>query len=160
MQIAEKTSKAIGRIASGLFIVTFHNVEANKPDGMLMSWVQQCSFEPPMLAIAVKKGRFGYEQIKKAGCLVVNVMSKANGAIISKFYKASDDRFAGIETLDSSFPDALIIAEAVANLECKVVSIAESPGCHDLILAEILSGEVRHEELEPSIHLRKNGLDY
>ena len=46
---------ALGRIPSGLFIVTYFTGPAES--AMLASWVQQCSFDPPALTMAVKQGR-------------------------------------------------------------------------------------------------------
>ena len=46
---------ALGRIPSGIFVLTVgrDNVET----GMLASWVQQCSFQPPLLSVAIQPGR-------------------------------------------------------------------------------------------------------
>ena len=48
-------SAALGRIPSGLFILTVRH--GSKETGMLASWVQQCSFDPPRLTMAIRKGR-------------------------------------------------------------------------------------------------------
>lgn len=48
-------AKAVGRLASGLYIVTAaHN---NARSAMVASWVSQASFEPLGLTIAVAKDR-------------------------------------------------------------------------------------------------------
>src|SRR5437763_11245331 len=46
---------ALGRIPSGLFILTARR--GTQETGMLASWVQQCSFEPPLVMAAVRRGR-------------------------------------------------------------------------------------------------------
>ena len=46
---------ALGRIASGLFIVTAQRGDAET--GMLASWVQQCSFDPPQISMCLRQGR-------------------------------------------------------------------------------------------------------
>ena len=46
---------ALGRIPSGLFVLTARNGE--RETGMLASWVQQCSFTPPCVSVALRKGR-------------------------------------------------------------------------------------------------------
>ena len=48
-------AQALGRIPSGLFVLTVRN--GAKETGMLASWVQQCSFDPPRLTIAIRQGR-------------------------------------------------------------------------------------------------------
>ncbi|MEZ4575617.1 MAG: hypothetical protein R2857_11990 [Vampirovibrionales bacterium] len=50
-QAPETFAKALGRVASGIYIISTGRV----PDaqGMLTSWVMQAGFEPPQLTIAV-----------------------------------------------------------------------------------------------------------
>jgi flavin reductase (DIM6/NTAB) family NADH-FMN oxidoreductase RutF len=158
----EKVGLALGRIPSGLFIVTFKNLELNEPDGMLMSWIQQASFEPPMVSVASKKDRKALELISKAGYFVVNVMGKQNAKIIGSFYKGvGGSKFEGINTLFSSKSNTPILADAVSYLECQVKEIHDTGGDHSVILGEVLSGSLLNaEQNESSVHLRKNGFDY
>ena len=51
----EGISRALGRVPSGLFIVTAGTGES--ATGFLASWVQQSSFEPPMVSVGIKKER-------------------------------------------------------------------------------------------------------
>jgi flavin reductase (DIM6/NTAB) family NADH-FMN oxidoreductase RutF len=46
---------ALGRIPSGLFILTARR--GTLETGMLASWVQQCSFDPPLVMAAIRRGR-------------------------------------------------------------------------------------------------------
>jgi flavin reductase (DIM6/NTAB) family NADH-FMN oxidoreductase RutF len=158
----EKISHALGRIPSGLFIITFYNHELNEPDGALMSWVQQTSFEPPIVSVAVKKGRKGLNLIKQAGYFVVNVMGKENAKIIGSFYKGvGAAKFENLNTQPALNSKNLILSDAVSYLECKITSVAESIGDHAIIFGEVLSGELLNaDQNEPSFHVRKNGFDY
>src|SRR5258706_383723 len=51
----QELALALGRVPSGLFILTV--CDGQRETGMLASWVQQCSFEPPQVSVAVKHGR-------------------------------------------------------------------------------------------------------
>ena len=46
---------ALGRIPSGLFIVSWRAADADR--GMLASWVMQSGFEPPLVSVAVGTSR-------------------------------------------------------------------------------------------------------
>jgi hypothetical protein len=54
--LGDDWARALGRIPSGLFILTARFEDQST--GMLASWVQQVSFDPPLVSVAVKKGRF------------------------------------------------------------------------------------------------------
>ena len=45
MKNKKQVGKALGRVASGLYVVTAKY--ENKEDAVLASWVNQCSFDPP-----------------------------------------------------------------------------------------------------------------
>ncbi len=158
----ENLSLALGRIPSGLFIVTFYNPELNEPDGMLVSWVQQCSFVPPMVSIAMKKERKSFNLIKKSTNFVVNIMGKQNAKIIGSFYKGvGASKFEGLETQKSEKSEVLILKDAVSFLECKVNKTLELESDHNIIFGEVLNGQLLNsDQNEPSVHLRKNGFDY
>ncbi len=158
----ENLSLALGRIPSGLFIVTFYNQELNQPDGMLMSWIQQCAFTPPMVSIAMKKERKSFDLIKKANNFVVNIMGKQNAKIIGSFYKGTGaSKFEGLETQKSENSNILILKDAVSFLECKVSQSLELESDHNIIFGEVLHGKLLNsDQNESSVHLRKNGFDY
>ena len=50
-------AKVLGRIPSGVFVLTCGDGAGNMT-GMLASWVQQAAFEPPMISVGVKNGRY------------------------------------------------------------------------------------------------------
>ncbi|MDX1919882.1 MAG: flavin reductase family protein [Candidatus Caenarcaniphilales bacterium] len=158
----EGISHSLGKIPSGLFIVTFFNQELNQPDGILMSWVQQVSFEPPAVSVATKKDRKGLELIKKAKYFVVNIMGKENAKMIGSFYKGiGEAKFEGINTIKAKNSNTLILEDAVSYLECELSNILETEGDHVIMFGKILSGQLLNsDQNEPSVHLRKNGFDY
>ena len=51
----KQLAAALGRVPSGLFVLTIRRGSAET--GMLVSWVQQCSFDPPLVSLAVQRGR-------------------------------------------------------------------------------------------------------
>ena len=68
-------SCGVGHIPSGLFIVSVQN-ENKFIDGYLASWVQQISFSPLMISLAISPSRPGYESIISGRSFSVNVVGE------------------------------------------------------------------------------------
>lgn len=155
----EKSGGAIGRIASGVYVVSL--TRKGKCDGMLTTWVQQTSFKPPMLMIAVQNQRPILQNFLPGEKFAVNVLSKHNMDIYKSFakpYVEGMDRFAGLRVSDQHETGPLLL-DSVAYLGCSVEKIIEA-GDHCLVLGEIIDGFIVNADAEPMIHLRKNGFQY
>jgi hypothetical protein len=73
-------ARALGRVPSGLFIVTAN--AATGPIGFLGSFVMQTGFEPPTLVVAVGKGRPHLDAIRAAGRFGVSVLDKQSSPLM------------------------------------------------------------------------------
>jgi flavin reductase (DIM6/NTAB) family NADH-FMN oxidoreductase RutF len=151
-------ASALGRIPSGLFIVTLRHEGAEA--AMLASWVQQCSFEPPLLSMAVKKGRDVAAWLTEGTPLAVNILAEGQSSIVAHFAQGkrlTDPPFdrAGVERIDSRPP---VLREALAVLQCEVIT-SYPTGDHQLFIARIREGALRGDG-RPWVHVRKNGLNY
>ena len=149
---------ALGRIPSGLFVLTVRN--GAKETGMLVSWVQQCSFDPPRLTIAIRKGRDVLEWLKDGAAFVLNVLPEGAKNLIGHFgrgFELGAAAFNGIK-LAKEREAAPILADAHAYLGCRVVDRAQA-GDHVVLIAQVNSGAVLNDG-KPTVHVRKNGLTY
>jgi flavin reductase (DIM6/NTAB) family NADH-FMN oxidoreductase RutF len=157
--VREKLGGAIGRIASGVYVVT---CERNgERHGILMSWVSQAAFEPPMISLAVKSGRPTLAALSRGSQFVLNILAKSNMDIFKNFAKPDlldQARFEGLPLL-SDCSAGPVFSGALAYLECRVSGLAEA-GDHHLILAEVLGGDILNGGGEPMVHLRKSGFQY
>ena len=154
----EPWAQALGRIPSGLFIVTVR-AEAGET-GMLASWVQQCSFTPPRVTVAVKKGRYLLDWLKPGTALTVNVLGEGQKSLIGHFgkgFEPGEPAFEGLAVRRSTH-GAAVLEEALASIETTVVMQTEV-GDHVLVVAEVVNGTVHHDG-RPTVHVRKNGLTY
>lgn len=127
---------------------------------MLVSWVQQCSFEPPQVSVAVQRGRSLNTWLVDGAVFVLNVLDDTQTDMIVHFGKGFDPgqpAFEGLD-LDRTASAAPVLSEALAFLECRVVARC-SPGDHDLVIAEIIGGRVLGEG-HPMTHVRKSGFHY
>jgi flavin reductase (DIM6/NTAB) family NADH-FMN oxidoreductase RutF len=159
IQVKENVGRAIGRLASGVHVLTCERQE--QAHGILMTWISQAAFEPPSITVAVKVGRPILSELTEGSQFVVNVLAKTNSDIFKNFAKPdvpSDQRFAGLNLLPkTSFGP--VFSAAVAYMNCRVYKVVEA-GDHNLIVAEVVGGEVLNPDAEPMTHLRRSGFQY
>jgi flavin reductase (DIM6/NTAB) family NADH-FMN oxidoreductase RutF len=127
---------------------------------MLASWVQQCSFDPPQLTAAIRKGRDVLAWLSVGAPFVVNVLGEGQKPLLAHFGKGFELHEPAFEGLDvrRSAETAPILTAAHAYLDCRVVSQCDA-GDHVLVIGRVVGGEVLHEA-RPATHVRKNGLHY
>jgi flavin reductase (DIM6/NTAB) family NADH-FMN oxidoreductase RutF len=149
---------ALGRVPSGLFIVTARNGSAET--GMLASWVQQCSFDPPQISLALKRGRYVGDWLTPGATFTVNVLEANQSEMIAHFGKGFSLGQPAFEGLEIERPGGTppVLAEALAYLECRVTGRC-SAGDHELIVGEVVNGRVLNEG-QPMVHVRKSGMHY
>jgi flavin reductase (DIM6/NTAB) family NADH-FMN oxidoreductase RutF len=154
-------SRAIGRIPSGLFIVTVREDSTDR--GLLASWLQQAGFAPASVTVAVQHGRDIGAMIERTGRLVVNQLSEGQHRLMRHFARpnpADRDPFESVETLE---PDrargGLVLASAMNYLDVEVSGHLDG-GDHRIFLGSIVGGGVLREDAKPFVHLRRNGFHY
>jgi len=158
----EQLGRALGRIASGVFVATMERNGAR--DGMLATWISQASFEPPMITMAVRNGRPTLGALSEGSSFVVNVLHKDNKDLFKNFAKpdlTGDERFSGLDVLPKNDPKndhGPVFSQAIAYLNCVVKKHLET-GDHTVVSAEVVGGAILNEH-EPMIHLRKSGFQY
>ncbi len=155
----EQLGKAIGRLASGVYVLTceYHD----ESHGILLTWIAQTGFKPPLISLAVNTARPILAELKEHSKFVINVLSKKNMDIFKNFAKPDllpAERFAGLNLLTKT-KSGPVFADAIAYMDCRVEKVIEAYD-HNLILAEVMAGEVLDSESEPMIHLRKSGFQY
>jgi flavin reductase (DIM6/NTAB) family NADH-FMN oxidoreductase RutF len=149
---------ALGRIVSGMYVVTARR--EREETGMLASWVQQCSFDPPLVSVALKKGREIASWLPEGAPFVVNILDDTQTDMLIHFgrgFSEKEDAFANVEVerVDGSPP---IIKDALAFLDCRVTGRC-STGDHELIIGQVVSGRLLGEG-HPMVHVRKSGAHY
>ena len=94
MKNKKEVGKALGRVPSGLFVVTAKCED--KEDAVLASWVNQCSFDPPALTVALATLRSARLLVEASGAFIVNVLPKADMTLLKHFSRPPEDIFKGI----------------------------------------------------------------
>ncbi len=161
-ELKDKLAPIIGPIPSGVFILVAGNADGQKT-GMLASWVQQASFEPPQVTVAVNKTRYLNEWLTPGAPVTINQVRQKDPSLFRHFGKGFEpdaDAFDGIDSEDtqSGLPQ---LTDAMVTLEGEVTSQMDA-GDHVIYLITVTAGTAHQdpEEFEPYVHVRKNGFGY
>jgi len=149
---------ALGRIPSGLFILTARR--DSQETGVLVSFVQQCSFEPPQISFALKPDRPLAAWLTAGTSFALNILDDTQTDMVAHFgrgFALDQPAFTGLE-LERSEGGNPILSEALAYLEC-TVSARHPAGDHDLFVARVTGGKLLNEG-SPMVHVRKSGTHY
>ena len=155
-------AQILGRVPSGVFIVAIAGPDGKKT-GLLASWVQQASFNPPQVTVAINKSRWFINWLSPGTPITLNQIQKGDTLLFRHFGKGFDpdtDAFAGVDSTPgvSGLP---ILQAAMAALEGTVTSLLDA-GDHMICLVTLTAAHpVRNPaDFEPFVHVRKNGLSY
>ena len=147
--------KALGRLSGGLYIITAK--KGHVTGAMLASWVAQASFEPLGFTVAVAKDRAIESLMQVGDRFNLNVLEEGKHQPLMKHFlkrfAPGADRFEGVQT-QTGANGSPILTEALAYLECKVVSRMECSD-HWLIYSQVEEGRVSNASGETAVHHRK-----
>jgi flavin reductase (DIM6/NTAB) family NADH-FMN oxidoreductase RutF len=158
MEDVSTLAAAAGKLPSGLFIVT--TVLDGRKEGYLGSWIQQASFSPLLISLAIRPGRPCHAAIKSHGRFCINVVGSKNGGLMKPFWNpdTTPDPFQGLDLFETARGN-VVLKSAMAALECEFRSSA-TPGDHEIVYAEAVEGHLLQPEDKPLTHVRKSGLGY
>ncbi|GCL39277.1 MULTISPECIES: diflavin flavoprotein [Sphaerospermopsis] len=152
--------KALGRISSGLYIVTAKKGEIS--GAMMASWVAQASFQPLGFTIAVAKDRAIDNLLQIGDRFVINVLEEGNYQDLKKHFLKrllpGADRFAGVKT-QTAKNGSPILTDALAYMECEVVSKIECSD-HWILYCIVEDGKVSKPDALTAVRHRKVGNYY
>jgi 3-hydroxy-9,10-secoandrosta-1,3,5(10)-triene-9,17-dione monooxygenase reductase component len=163
MQISDELKhsigKALGRVPSGVFILTARHED--ETTAMMASWVQQASFHPPTVSIAIAKDRPIAQLICASGQCVLSVVPESDTSLMKRYargIKPGEDPFGGVQTIETSI-HIPALAAALAYLELRVIQTCDFGGDHELVIAEVTNGKVMRDGTSFT-HVRGNGFHY
>lgn len=124
---------------------------AGKYNPITLGWTMITSGSPPMMAVSIGLTRYSLEAFRHAGEFVVAMPSADQEAEAMLFGTRSGrdcDKFAqaGTKLQPAAAIDCVLMAEAVANFECKLVG-EMTTGDHVLFVGEVVRSHVHETEL-------------
>jgi flavin reductase (DIM6/NTAB) family NADH-FMN oxidoreductase RutF len=155
----ESIAAALGRIPSGLFVVTARR--DGQETAFLASWIMQAGFRPPSLSVAVGRDRPALAFLREAGSrFAVSVIGEGERGMLGPFTRGvapGPDALANLG-LESGPAGQAVLKGCLAWLECRSTGGLET-GDHVVVTAEITAAGGRLAG-EPTVHVRRSGLDY
>ena len=151
--------KALGKIPSGVYILSA--AHGGHAAAMMVSWVQQVSFEPPAVAIAMAKDRFIRTLVDAGEPFALSIVAKTDSTLMKKYARGiphGEDPFAGMSAGQTP-AGATYLADALGWLELRLLKTCDFGADHDLYIAEITAGHLLKDE-PPFTHVRGNGFHY
>jgi len=152
--------KALGRLSGGLYIITAQ--QGDVKSAMLASWVNQASFKPLGLTIAVAKDRAIESLMQVGDKFVLNILEEGNYQALMKHFlkrfRPGADRFEGVKTQPAE-NGAPILSDALAYVECEVVSRMDATD-HWIVYSTVYAGKVSKADGLTAVHHRKVGNHY
>jgi flavin reductase (DIM6/NTAB) family NADH-FMN oxidoreductase RutF len=136
--------EALRQIPYGLYVIGVRAGEDGEMNAMAASWLTQCSFDPPLIMVAIRKRSRSYDLVKNGGVFSVNVLDKKERRTVRTLerpFRAVGDKLGKVGHVEED-TGAPILRRAFAYAECKVRKIYE-PGDHALVVGEVVHAGLR-----------------
>lgn len=125
--------------------------QSGKGNIITLAWVGVVSNEPPMVSIAIRRGKYSYHLIKASGEFVLNLATEellketdycgtVSGKNVDKWETSN------FTPVPATRVKAPLIDRSPVNLECVVRHVLHL-GSHDVFLSEVVASHVDHEAL-------------
>lgn len=133
----EDMISSLSALATGLYLLTTGTKD--EPYGMIVSWVTQAGYDPPLVMAAVRVNRFIHGLVPKFGCFGLNVLPADDDKIMTRIKKSPPgERFSDLEVF-TAVTKAPLVKEALACLDCRLAGTIR-PGDHTLFLGRVEEG--------------------
>jgi flavin reductase (DIM6/NTAB) family NADH-FMN oxidoreductase RutF len=144
----KKIQDVLDRFSYGIYLVTIATPEGY--NGMIASWLTQCSHEPPRLALAIRKNRLSHAQILETKKLCLNVLPRSFAGSIKNFKIA--DWKSKFDTVSNSLSAGglPVVDECIGYLECEVEQWLDA-GDHTLFIVRIIAGGMVNPGKSPGL---------
>jgi flavin reductase (DIM6/NTAB) family NADH-FMN oxidoreductase RutF len=150
---------ALRAINYGLFVLTA--IDGDDVGAAGVNWLTQASFEPPLIATAVKTDNDTHRLIERTGKFAVNVLAEDQLDIGKAFFRSATldgDKINGHRFEPGPETGAPLLVELPYWFETRVTDTVNR-GDHTVFVAEVVNAGVRDEKATPML-LRSTGMNY
>jgi flavin reductase (DIM6/NTAB) family NADH-FMN oxidoreductase RutF len=153
------TKDVLRMFSYGLYVAAAQS--ADGPRAATVSWVTQASFEPRLVAVAMRKGTAICEVVAASRRFALQVVAADQADFAKSFFRthqAGADEVAGYKfaLTENQIP---VFEAAAAWLECEVTEEANASGDHAIFVCRVLGSGVR-EPVRPALALRDTPWHY
>lgn len=145
----------------------FYSITSRTDDevnAMVANWVMQASFTPRLVAVALQKKAYSHNLIAAGGVFAVNIFKAEDQEAIKPFTSGrakNPDKMVDAKYTPAPETGCPVLAGATAYLECRVVQMVDVGGDHDLLVGEVVGGDMLQEgEVEETLTLPDLGWSY
>lgn len=158
---ADAKKSTLRMIPYGLYVLT----TTGEPAGTgTINWVSQMSFDPPLIAMGVKKDSRNFANIKAGRAMALSFLGAGQGDLAFAFFGDVEVQGSTFVTKDKAVPfepapsGAPVLTHAPAWADLKLVETVET-GDHAVVVAEVADVGLRADSPE-ILTLRELGLNY
>ncbi len=130
-------AQAFRSIPYGVYILTTR--QEGQVFGMVVSWVSQVSYSPPLLMVALRQNRKAIPAIKETALFSLSLLQAGQESYIPRIKTATDPQT--FPFIDAGTGSAPFVREALASFSCRLFTTMET-GDHVLMIGEVLSASV------------------
>jgi flavin reductase (DIM6/NTAB) family NADH-FMN oxidoreductase RutF len=127
---------------------------------MTVNWSTQCSFEPPMMALAVEGDSHSRQVIESSGAFALNLYESGQRELagnLGRTFGKHPEKIAEVAWKPGPLTGSPLLDSALAWVECKIVSSVPA-GDHILFVAEVVEVGLNREGA--SLTLKETGFKY
>ena len=148
----------MGHFATGISVVT--TLDGDQPAGITVNAFSSVSLEPPLVMVALDRGRFITPLVRQFGRYAVNVLGSDQQLLSDCFAHApvspGREEFCGAAW--HAGPTGLPLLDgSIATLECTTIETF-SAGDHDLFIGRVDSMGEQREGIAPLLYFRRRYL--
>lgn len=133
-----------------------------KPNVMVMTWHSMIDFEPPLIGCVVGQGNHSFASLDKTGECVIAIPPASIAKTVTSLGNctgADTDKFGNydITAQPASLVGPPLIAEAIVNLECKVINRTLLSAYNFFVLQCVKAWENPALKAAPTLHHHGHG---
>jgi len=139
MRTKDDAGRLLGQLPHGLYLV---GVDTGSERFLYTaSWLTQASFAPRLIVTAVRRDHRGHRLIREAGAFAVSFLGREQQQLAELGFREAGDRLRRVAWHPCPVTGAPVVETTLGYVGCRVRSWLEG-GDHDLVLAEVVTGEV------------------
>jgi len=127
-------AKAFHLIPCGIYVLTAR--KGVEPCAMIVSWVSQVSYSPPLLMVALRRNRYALPIIRESGGFALSLLRVEQKPMVVFFKNPISQRKFSELFFESGENGLLFLKEALASWECRLFTTLEA-GDHILLVGEV-----------------------
>ena len=111
---------------------------------MIVSWVSQVSFSPPLLVVALRRNRKALPAVQETRFFSLSLLKKDQKPLVSRFKDSPPEPTFSFFLVENGGKEVPSLRGCLASWECRLISTAET-GDHILCIGEVQSASVQGE---------------